>query len=215
MLHDGTDGFKHSGLVTIALPDDAHCVESSPNAFGSQVDTNKTNRDTEEIEKIMSIATQAGSATFLNQENDLSHLTTSLPAASITELVHENANIDQIIQAYPSFLVGEAVKVNPVTIRESANDLDIKMDAITPWDYERLVLEQFPQIHRVKCIRNTDQNGTILPGYLTLVVIPKTIHYQLGNRYQPKVVRTDLLSIQKYISLSLSIYHYKSCQSLV
>ena len=125
MLHDGTDGFKHSGLVTIALPDDAQDGNHHLIPSGLKWIQIKTNRDTEEIEKIMSIATQAGSATFLNQENDLSHLTTSLPAASITELVHENANIDQIAKRIP-LLVGEAVKVNPFTIRESTNDLDIK-----------------------------------------------------------------------------------------
>ena len=169
------------------------------------MDTNKTNRNTEEydIEKIMFIATQAGSATFLNQENDLSHLATSPPAASITELVHENANIDQIIQAYPSF-GGRSSESESSYYTRVSERLRHKNRAVTPWDYERLVLEQFPQIHRVKCIRNTDRTGTLRAGYLTLVVIPKTISYQAGNRYQPKASRTDLLKIQKYISSKAS-----------
>ncbi len=203
LLHDGTDGFKHSGLVTIALPADAQDGNHHLMPSGLKWIQIKTNRNTEEIEKIMSIATQAGSATFLNQENDLSHLATSLPAASITELVHENTNIDQIIQAYPSF-GGRGSESESSYYTRVSERLRHKNRAITPWDYERLVLEQFPQIHRVKCIRNTDQNGTIRPGYLTLVVIPKTISYQADNRYQPKANQSDLLEIQNYVRTKAS-----------
>ena len=203
LLHDGTDGFKHSGLVNIALPDDAQDGNHHLMPSGLKWIQIKTNRNTEEIEKIMSITTQAGSATFLNQENDLSHLAASLPAASITELVDENANIDQIIQPYPSF-GGRGSESESSYYTRVSERLRHKNRAITPWDYERLVLEQFPQIHRVKCIRNTNQHGELRAGYLTLVVIPKTIQYQTGNRYQPKASRTDLLSIQEYISSKAS-----------
>ena len=87
----------------------------------------KTNRNTDEIEKIMSIIPQVGRARFTNQENDLSHLTSSLPSGSIAELVTEDSNIDEIIQHYPSF-EGEIPKVNPVTTLGSANDLDIRIE---------------------------------------------------------------------------------------
>lgn len=203
LLHDGTDGFKHSGLVKITLPDDAQDGNHHLMPSGLKWIQIKTNRNTEEIEKIMSITTQVGSATFVNQENDLSHLVTSLPAASITELVHENANISEVIQAYPSF-GGRSSESESSYYTRVSERLRHKNRAITPWDYERLVLEQFPQIHRVKCIRNTDEHGELRAGYLTLVVIPKTISYQLGNRYQPKASQTDLLKIQEYISSKTS-----------
>ncbi|NES73746.1 MAG: phage baseplate protein, partial [Okeania sp. SIO2D1] len=47
-----------------------------------------------------------------------------------------------------------------------------KQRAITAWDYERLVLEEFPEIYKVKCIAATDDNNNPADAKVTVVVIP-------------------------------------------
>ena len=52
-----------------------------------------------------------------------------------------------------------------------------KQRAIVQWDYERMVLQKFPQVYKTKCIANTSLKGLkktseIHPGNIELVVIP-------------------------------------------
>ncbi len=44
--------------------------------------------------------------------------------------------------------------------------------AITAWDYEQLVAEQFPEVAAVRCLPHTGAAGAHLPGSVGLVVIP-------------------------------------------
>ena len=186
----------------------------------------KTSRNTKEIEKIMSIIPQAGRATFTNRENDLSHLASSLPGESIEGLVNEDSNIDQIIQVYPSF-GGRCTEGDFDYYTRMSERLRHKNRAITAWDYERLVLEKFPQIDRVKCFRNKEQDSTDSvrlipnPGHITLVVVPKITNYQTDNRYQPpKANQEILLEIEKYLKSKTSPHsiikvtnpHYETLQ---
>jgi hypothetical protein len=45
--------------------------------------------------------------------------------------------------------------------------------AINGWDYENLVLEQFPEIRKAICLSHIDVDGRMAPGYLLLTVIPR------------------------------------------
>jgi hypothetical protein len=56
-----------------------------------------------------------------------------------------------------------------------------KNRAITAWDYERLILEHFPQVAKVKCFTHMqsgdDSNAAPRPGGVLIVVVP---HWQTG-----------------------------------
>lgn len=45
--------------------------------------------------------------------------------------------------------------------------------ALLPTDYERLVLQHFPQVVKVKCLPGLDTKGKGRPGVVTLVVVPR------------------------------------------
>ena len=56
-----------------------------------------------------------------------------------------------------------------------------KRRALTIWDYERLVLEKFPQIYKVKCLNHTQYEPApgpggiyreLAPGHVTIVTVP-------------------------------------------
>lgn len=44
--------------------------------------------------------------------------------------------------------------------------------ALTPWDYEHLVLEEFPEVHSALCLTADQVPGPRVPGRVTLVLLP-------------------------------------------
>ncbi|MDF2177187.1 hypothetical protein P2G88_02875 [Aliiglaciecola sp. CAU 1673] len=59
-------------------------------------------------------------------------------------------------------------------LQRIAERLCHKQRAATIWDYERLVLQAFPQLHKVKCFPNLKSGSTAShPGYLVLALVPK------------------------------------------
>jgi hypothetical protein len=51
-----------------------------------------------------------------------------------------------------------------------------KNRAITPWDYERLILQRFPEIYKAKCFPcmtgDAEHRRRVMPGHLLIVLIP-------------------------------------------
>ncbi len=49
-----------------------------------------------------------------------------------------------------------------------------KHRAVSPWDYERLVLQEFPDVYKVKCFPATDASRPVAaPGHVLLAVVPR------------------------------------------
>lgn len=81
--------------------------------------------------------------------------------------------------------------------------------AVTPRDYERMVLQQFPSVRKIKCLPATDVKKNqgyvaMAPGVVTLVVIPQTdpTAAQPFARCSPEL----LLDIEEYLSPRVSAY---------
>jgi hypothetical protein len=66
---------------------------------------------------------------------------------------------------YPSF-GGRVTEDNAEFYNRVSERLRHKDRAITIFDYERLVLESFPDIYRVKCIDHTDEGCELAPGHV-------------------------------------------------
>ena len=72
--------------------------------------------------------------------------------------------------------------------------------ASTVWDYERLILERFPEIYKVKCFPNTVyQVLKPRPGNILIVVVPHIQRDALGPCGKGVVNSAVLASIQKYV----------------
>ena len=80
-------------------------------------------------------------------------------------------------------------KVIPGRLAETEDELIIRLSerlrhknrAVSPWDYERLILEHFPHVAKVKCFAHmqsgVDSNREPRPGSVLIVVVP---HWQTG-----------------------------------
>ncbi|MFT6777231.1 MAG: hypothetical protein ACJAV1_001148 [Paraglaciecola sp.] len=72
--------------------------------------------------------------------------------------------------------------------------------AITAWDYERLILEQFPSLDRVKCLphRMYGKQG-MAPGHILIMVRPKVENCQHQQCKDHRVSAALLINIRDHI----------------
>lgn len=68
--------------------------------------------------------------------------------------------------------------------------------AVTPLDYEDLVLERFPEVAKVKCLPGLDSKGSRRKGVVTLVVVPR----EKGKQELPCCPHGLLLEIERYLT---------------
>lgn len=106
-----------------------------------------------------------------------------LPARSLGRLVRPNPALAGVAQPLASF--GGAAAEGPAAYNTRVSErLRHRGRAVTPWDYEHLVLEHFPEVYQAKCLRaNQVPAGIRKPGLVVVVATPyppaATAGYQL------------------------------------
>lgn len=205
VLDDATDGLTTSGIVKFALPEnmtkDNTVLPKALHWIRASVSKNSKT-----VCETMGIYTQAIRATFTNEEgNDKLRLSKSLAAGAISRLNEADASIKKLSQPFDSFggRVPEAEGHFYVRISEL---LRHKGRAIQKFDYERLVLEAFPQLFKVKCINHSfalnaheyKNDFPIAPGYVLLAVIPDLNQLKAARSFEPRVPVSMLGDIQEY-----------------
>jgi hypothetical protein len=84
-----------------------------------------------------------------------------------------------------------------------------KNRAITLWDYENIILQEFPAIHKVKCLNHSSETSFLAPGNVLLVVIPDIVNKNVFDIYQPRVSKATLNAVQYHVS-RLNSLHVKA-----
>ncbi|GAA4055245.1 hypothetical protein GCM10022409_48000 [Hymenobacter glaciei] len=108
-----------------------------------------------------------------------------LPARSLSRLARPNPALATVAQPLASFGGAAAEEAAAYNTRVSER-LRHRGRAVTPWDYEHLVLEHFPEVYQTKCLRANQVPAAIRrPGLVVVVVTPypptATAGYQLPN----------------------------------
>jgi hypothetical protein len=198
MLQNETRRFLESGIVKFKIPKD---IDTNHTRFtdGLVWIRAKSQRSYDAVCKIQGIYTQAVLATFQNQDNDLSHLNNGLEANTITKLITRVPQIKSVSQPYNSF-DGKYKETDTEFYRRVSERLRHKNRAITQWDYEHLVLQEFPEVFKVKCLNHTSETSYMAPGNVTLMVVPNIKNKNAFDVYQPRVSRASLNKIQNYIN---------------
>lgn len=200
IINDGTNELIDSGVVQLAIPADIskqHTTILDPAFYWLKVSVPER---AGAIPQIIGIHAQAARATFTDEDNDPNHLATPLPAGTIAKLVGPLPDIKKIEQPYQSFGGRPPEKPQNYYIRISEH-LRHKGRAVTIFDYERIVLEHFPEIYKVRCINHgqvvSDRLRELMPGFTTLAVIPDLSQRRTTNDLQPKVNINLLKRIQE------------------
>ncbi|MBE9009583.1 hypothetical protein IQ250_05120 [Pseudanabaenaceae cyanobacterium LEGE 13415] len=203
IVSDTTNGLVASGIVQLAIPEKISRTGTTildPSLYWLKVRVTERSRA---ICEIINVHTQAAQVSFTDEENDPNHLASPLAAGSIAKFEVAEPEIKTVEQPYTSF--GGKLKEFPdhFYLRVS-EQLRHKGRAVTIFDYERLVLEKFPEIYKVRCINHglldetQDQMYELVPGALTLAVVP-----DLSKRpydLEPKVNINLRDKIREYIA---------------
>jgi len=198
ILQNETRKFLESGIVKFKIPRD---IDTNHTRFtdGLVWIRAKSRRDYDAVCKIQGIYTQAVLATFQNQDNDLSHLNNGLEANTIKKLITRVPQVKSVGQPYNSF-DGKYKEADVEFYRRVSERLRHKHRAITQWDYESLVLQEFPEVFKVKCLNHTSETSYLAPGHVTLMVVPNIKNKNAFDIYQPRVSRASLNKIQNYVN---------------
>lgn len=198
ILQNETRRFLESGIVKFKISKD---INTNHTRFtnGLVWIRAKSKRSYDAVCKIQGIYTQAVLATFQNQDNDLSHLNNGLEANTITKLITRVPQVKSVSQPYNSF-DGKYKESDTEFYRRVSERLRHKHRAITQWDYEHLVLQEFPEVFKVKCLNHTSEKSYMAPGYVTLMVVPNIKNKNAFDVYQPRVSRASLNKIQNYVN---------------
>jgi hypothetical protein len=204
IIDDATEYLTRSGIIKFSFPknmtSDNTVMPTGMHWIKASVPQNST-----AVSETIGIYAQAISATFTNDAtNDKLRLSTPLAAGSISKLSTPDANIKQITQPGASF-GGQATEDQGAAYYLRVSEwLRHKGRAIQKFDYERLALQQFPQLFKVKCINHSFalnandymNDFPIAPGYVLLAVIPDLRQLQAGNSFEPKVPVSMLEDIE-------------------
>ena len=148
--------------------------------------------------QLIEVAANAVEVIFKDNNNDPNHLRTALEKGKITKLKNGLAAIKSVQQPYASF-GGSTVEMDNNFYTRIAERLRHKNRCITTWDYERLILEAFPNVHKVKCIPHAKEGSWLAPGHVLIVVVPDLINKNAKDPLQPKVNADTLSRITDYL----------------
>jgi hypothetical protein len=203
ILSDTTNQFQVPGIINIEIPEDA-TSNNTILPFGLYWIKAAT-ENSGAASKLINVKAQAVTATFIDNNNDPGHLLQPLPANTITKFVTRHAEITGVSQPSVSF-GGKPTELTDDYYKRISERLRHKKRAIQIWDYERMALEHFPSLYKVKCLNHTSVDtptiprSEIAPGYVTLVVIPDLKNKNAANPLQPRTPENTLEEIGNFIA---------------
>src|SRR6185436_206136 len=127
------------------------------------------------------------------------HLSAPLEKETISKMTVKVPAIKKVLQPYTSF-GGHNIESDDDFYRRTSERLRHKNRAVTGWDFERVVLENFPEIFKIKCLAHTHDGEFFQPGNVQFVVVPDWRKRPTGNPLQPKVSRNKLREISDFIN---------------
>lgn len=197
ILRDGTLGFLQSGIIVFSLP--RTLSSDHPELPRGKHWLRVTVSDsTAALHDVLNITTQAGIAVYRDEGHSADHLATALPAGNVAKMLVRDAKVKAVGQLFASYGGREAESDRDFRVRSSER-LRHKDRAVGLWDYEHLVVERFPDIHKVKCINHTCLESEFSPGHVMLVLVPDLRNRNSRYPLRPAVTQSVLESVKRYI----------------
>lgn len=206
IVEDQTRNLTTSGIIRFSIPENISLsntiMEGDEYWIKAAVPVNSTS-----VSETIGIHFHAVRSTFTNDiENDKLRLAVALPAGSISRLNDADASVKSVLQPYDSFQGRLPEDQGQFYVRVSET-LRHKNKAIQAFDYERIILEAFPLVFKVKCINHSFaldagqyiNDYPMAPGYVTVAVIPDLNKLIAGNSNEPKVPVSMLEDIETLI----------------
>ncbi|GMQ25622.1 hypothetical protein Aoki45_23040 [Algoriphagus sp. oki45] len=200
---DQTRGMIQTGLVQFTLPkaaDSSHTIMPDGHTWLKA----SVAENAEALPKLTGILAQAIEVTFDSKQNDPNRLAEALPAGTISKLVLSQNQISKINQPFGSF-GGKMAEAEENFYTRVSERLRHKQRSITKWDYEHLVLEEFPEVYQVKALNHTYYEGNLqeyralAPRHVTLVIIANVQNQNALDPLRPKASVSLLSKIKEML----------------
>ena len=147
---DDTGNFSASGIITLQIPEEIGSKDSTTQGnqcwIRAVLDVNDDVKPM--VMDTLDIELHAATASFCKTNQTQDDFTVLKPE-SIKSLVQKVPKIKKLSQPYSGF-DGQASESEQQFLVRSSARLKHKNRALTAWDYERLVLAEFPEIYMVK-----------------------------------------------------------------
>lgn len=192
VLDDSTRGLINSGIVELALPSVAPSSRLPADRYWLRA---AIARNPTSVCAAVDIRAQAVSVRFEDQGNAADHYAQPLPVGSIDRMIEPDARIVSIEQPFTSFGGKPAEQPEQFHTRVSER-LRHKQRALTPWDYERLVLQRFAQIYKAKCLSSAAGHEA---GEVEVIVIPDIRGALPSDAFAPRASANVLADIEAYL----------------
>ncbi|HTA26579.1 MAG TPA: hypothetical protein VK809_02240, partial [Bacteroidia bacterium] len=201
---DDTNKFSKSGLVVFPLPGD-ETLNNTRAASGLVWVKAVVQKNIDAICRIISITPNAAKAELVQDIPNGIEFLGNIDAGTISKLVVPDGSIKQVSQPYPSF-GGMLHETGNLFEQRVSERLRHKNRAVTAWDYERLVLQNFQQIHKVKCLNHsmldtdTQAYSELKPGHVMIVTIPDLTLLTGADKFLPFTNKGLLEDIFKFLT---------------
>jgi hypothetical protein len=216
ILSDTTQGFLTPGIVTLDIPGDITRQNNvmAPDLYWLRVSA-QGNLDT--LCSLTGVHPHGVYVTRSDKEDALKTENSEETGTLIERAKKALPGVSSISQA-TAFFGGRQRETNSMTKDRVRERLRHKMRAVTPWDYERLVLSEFPEVFKVKCFTNLcsldkelfthDFNRNLAlaqkPGHVLVIPVAGQNNEGLTEGKLPRVSRVVLEKIQTFLSCHAS-----------
>tara|TARA_B100001250_G_scaffold71778_1_gene58088 strand:+ start:2393 stop:6508 length:4116 start_codon:yes stop_codon:yes gene_type:complete len=199
IVSDETKGFLRSGIIIIDIPEDiSNQHKSMPgNLYWLKI---STSADSSNFCSLRNVKTHALKLKRSLDDNANFEPSSHLPSEMNWRALATIPGLSKISQI-DGFLGNKLENKRSELITRVSERIRHRSRAIVAWDYERLILEKFPIVGKVKCLPNCTQFSLkTLPGNLLIVVTPKISEAFHVYGKAPKLSATHLNDIHEYVS---------------
>jgi hypothetical protein len=197
-IFDTTNDMLTSGVVKLVIPREATTVNTimPGGLLWLKVSIKKS---ANAVCSLIDVRSNAAIAEFEDQGNDPTHLKEPLPASTIVKLQTQNGSVKSVLQPYASF--GGMMQENERAFYTRVSErLRHKERAVSLWDYERLLLQHFPQLYKVKCIPHASDKSFAEAGHTLVVGIPDLTNQNAVNPFQPRLDKNTLENMTEFLN---------------
>ena len=208
IVRNTTHNFLRSGIAELQIPGKAS-IDHTQFDDGLVWLRVTLNKELDSVARFIDIHAQATDAQFFDQDNTKDHLKKMLEPGTIGQLVLRRSAIKSANQPYASF-EGEPAEAPAAFYQRVSERLRHKSRAVTIWDYEHIVLGQFPEIFKAKCLNHTKLCKKSLkelsPGNITLILIPKLSALAGKFRLQPRVSQDLMDRVEAFLKDKMPLH---------
>lgn len=191
VLLDTTEGMLRSGLVVLDLPLGLTrgCTTLPGNCFWLRL---SGRGDLDLLAGLIGVWTNGVSVRRLGEFAD-----EALPPGRIRASLEATPGLATVRQPWPSFDL-KPQETTAAWATRVAERLRHRARALTPWDCERLVLQAFPEVFKLKCIPRSNAGA----GEPVLVVVVPALPagYEIDGTEAPRLDASTLQRIAQYLS---------------